>query len=190
MVRACRYLLFLRTVRISLHSSHPPSDDHLTRFEFALKSLQHALVLAPQNPFYVQQAAETAYSAGDVPLAAKFFLGVVDMTEDPDLDPASRIEAVPEGLAVRAWFGLKQVSFAHRNRRTKDSDECQCTRRLIRDPRGAGQSPSSTSVPQQIPLLDELATERLLTAYSTLSGGPKNGPVRCREELVKWLEAK
>ena len=64
----------------------------------------------------------------------------------------------------------------------------QCTRRLIRDPRVAGQSPSSTPVPAHIPLLDELATERLLTAYSTL--GPKNGPVRCREELVKWLEAK
>ena len=82
----------------------------LSRFDYALKALQHALILAPQNPFYVQQAAETAYTAGDVPLATKFFLGVVDMTEDPDLDPASRIESVPEGLAVRAWFGLKQVS--------------------------------------------------------------------------------
>ena len=82
----------------------------LSRFDHALKALQHALILAPQNPFYVQQAAETAYTAGDVPLATKFFLGVVDMTEDPDLDPASRIESVPEGLAVRAWFGIKQVS--------------------------------------------------------------------------------
>lgn len=55
------------------------------------------------------QAAELAYTASDVPLSAKFFLMVVDMTEDPDLDPAARVEAVPEGIAVRAWFGLKQV---------------------------------------------------------------------------------
>ena len=79
------------------------------RYEPALKSLQHALLLAPQNPFYVLQAAEVAYTAGDVPLAARFYLMVIDMTEDPDLDPASRVEAVPEGIAVRAWFGLKQV---------------------------------------------------------------------------------
>ena len=32
------------------------------------------------------------------------------MTDDPDLDAAARVEAVPEGIAVRAWFGLKQVN--------------------------------------------------------------------------------
>ncbi|KAH8112293.1 TPR-like protein [Phellopilus nigrolimitatus] len=143
------------------------------QYDSALRSLQHALLLAPQNPFYVLHAAELAYTAGDVPLAAKFFLGVVDMTEDPDLDSAARIEAVPEGIAVRAWFGLKQ-----------------CTRCLIKDPRSASTSPSQTPAPQHLHLLDELATERLLTSYSTYSGGPRNGPVRGREELVKWLEAK
>ncbi|KAL5478395.1 OCA3 [Sanghuangporus weigelae] len=143
------------------------------QYESALKSLQHALLLAPQNPFYVLQAAELAYTAGDVPLAMKFFLMVIDMTEDPDLDPAARVEAVPEGISVRAWFGVKQ-----------------CTRRLIKDSRSASVSPSLTPVPQHVQLLDELATERLLTSYSTYSGGPRDGPVRCREELVKWLEAK
>ncbi|KAI5120033.1 hypothetical protein M0805_004661 [Coniferiporia weirii] len=144
-----------------------------SQYESALGALQHALLLAPQNPFYVLQAAEIAYTAGDIPLSVKFFLSVVDMTEDPDLDPAARIEAVPEGIAVRAWFGLKQ-----------------CTRRLIKDPRAASVSSSQTSVPEHVHLLDELATERLLTSYSTYSGGPRNGPVRGREELVKWLEAK
>lgn len=143
------------------------------QFDSSLRSLQHVLLLAPQNPFYVLHAAETAYTASDVPLAAKFFLGVIDMTDDPDLDAAARVEAVPEGIAVRAWFGLKQ-----------------CTRRLITDPRSASSSPSQTAVPQHVHALDELATERLLTAYSTLSGGPHNGPVKGREELVKWLEAK
>lgn len=34
---------------------------------------------------------------------------VVDMTDDPDLDAHALTEAIPEGIAVRAWFGLKQV---------------------------------------------------------------------------------
>ncbi|EJD05303.1 TPR-like protein [Fomitiporia mediterranea MF3/22] len=143
------------------------------QYDAALRSLQHALLLAPQNPFYVLQSAEVAYTTGDIPLALKFFLMAIDMTEEPDIDPASRVEAVPEGIAVRAWFGLKQ-----------------CTRHLITDPRTASTSRSQTTVPQHVHLLDELATERLLTSYSTYSGGPRSGPVRGREELVKWLEAK
>lgn len=80
------------------------------RYESALRTLQHVLLLAPQNPFYVLQAAETAYTSGDVPLAARFFLMVIDMTDDPDIgDAQARTEAVPEGISVRAWFGLKQV---------------------------------------------------------------------------------
>lgn len=31
------------------------------------------------------------------------------MTDDPDLDAAARVEVVPEGIAVRIWFGVKQV---------------------------------------------------------------------------------
>ena len=49
----------------------------------------------------------------------------------------------------------------------------------------ASQSASDTAPPAHIKLLDELATERLLTAYS--SG---NGLVHGREVLVKWLEGK
>ncbi|THG99441.1 hypothetical protein EW145_g7267 [Phellinidium pouzarii] len=141
------------------------------QYDSALSALQHVLLLAPQNPFYVLQAAEVAYTAGDITLATKFFLGVVDMTEDPDLGPAARIEAVPEGIAVRAWFGLKQ-----------------CTRRLIKDPRTAAASASQTLVPEHVNFLDELATERLLTSYSTYSSGPRKGPVCGREELVKCME--
>lgn len=53
-------------------------------------------------------------------------------------------------------------------------------------------SPSQTPIPEHVNLLDELATERLLTSYSTYAGaGPsRKGPVKGREELVKWLEAK
>lgn len=80
------------------------------RYDYALHSIQHAILLAPQNPFHALHAAEIAYTVGDIPLAAKLFLGAVDMIEDPELDAAARVEAVPEGIAVRAWFGVKQVS--------------------------------------------------------------------------------
>ena len=78
------------------------------RYTPALQSLSHALLLAPQNPFYFLQFAETAHSAGDVPLALKMFLIVVDMC-DRDLPTAAK-DAVPTGLAVRAWWGVKLVS--------------------------------------------------------------------------------
>jgi len=131
----------------------------------ALQCLQHVLLLAPQNSFYVLQAAETAYTLGDIPLAVRMFLTVVDMT-DVDGDPPA--DSIPEGVTVRSWYGVKL-----------------CTRKLLKDPRAASQSPSQTPPPEHLKLLDELATERLLTAYS--SG---NGPVNGREVLVKWLEMK
>jgi len=43
------------------------------QYASALQSLSHVLLLTPQNPFYVLQAAETAYTAQDIPLAMKFF---------------------------------------------------------------------------------------------------------------------
>lgn len=67
----------------------------------------HALLLAPQNPFYVLQAAETAYTAGDLALAIKMFLMVVDMTDGDDSE--SLIESTPLGITVRAWYGVKLV---------------------------------------------------------------------------------
>jgi len=112
----------------------------------------------------VLHAAETAYTAGDIPLAAKLYLMVVDMTDADQGD--SPIDSVPDGITIRAWYGLKQ-----------------CTRRILRDPKAATVSPSETSPLQNVHLVDELATERLLTAYST-----GNGSVSGREVLVKWLE--
>lgn len=68
-----------------------------------------------------------------------------------------------------------------------DQFSIQCTRRFILDPRGTSHSASQTSIPQHVNLLDELATERLLTAHSSTT---KSGPISGREELVKWLEVK
>ena len=74
-----------------------------------LQALSHALALNPQNPFTFTQFAETAYSAGDLPLALKMFLVAVDMIERDIDSPESQ---PPRGLAVRAWWGVKLVSCA------------------------------------------------------------------------------
>jgi len=72
------------------------------RYTHALQALSHALLLAPQNPFVFLQFAETAYTSGDVPLALKMFLVVIDMN---DVDALS----APGGISTRAWWGIKLV---------------------------------------------------------------------------------
>ena len=72
------------------------------RYTHALQALSHALLLAPQNPFTFLQFAETAYSSGDVPLALKMFLVVIDMSEE-------EVDAIPLGISIRAWWGTKLV---------------------------------------------------------------------------------
>lgn len=84
------------------------------RYEYALHAIQHARLLAPQSPFHALHAAEVAYTAGDVPLAARLFLCAAELAEDPESETerggaGAPEEAVPEGVAVRAWFGVKQV---------------------------------------------------------------------------------
>jgi len=54
------------------------------------------------------QAAETAYTADDVPLAIKMFLTVVDMTDSDDSEQLLQ-ESTPLGITLRAWFGVKLV---------------------------------------------------------------------------------
>ena len=74
------------------------------RYTHALEALSHALLLAPQNPFTFLQFAETAYTAGDLPLALKMFLVVVEMGErDYSMDEP------PVGINIRAWMGIKVV---------------------------------------------------------------------------------
>ena len=72
------------------------------RYTHALQALSHALLLSPQNPFTFLQFAETAYSSGDVPLALKMFLVVIDMSEE-------EADAIPLGISIRAWWGVKLV---------------------------------------------------------------------------------
>lgn len=78
------------------------------QYTYALQSLSHTLLLAPQNPFHFIQFADTAYLASDIPLALKTYLQVVDMTDDDDED-VPPIDTIPTGLTLRAWFGVKLV---------------------------------------------------------------------------------
>jgi hypothetical protein len=79
------------------------------RYTSALQALSHALLLTPQNPFTFLQFAETAYTSGDIPLALKMFLVVIDMNEVEDED------VIPLGISVRAWWGTKLVSSFHQH---------------------------------------------------------------------------
>ncbi|KAF5384180.1 hypothetical protein D9615_003369 [Tricholomella constricta] len=115
------------------------------QYTHALQALSHALLLAPQNPFTFLQFAETAYTSGDLPLALKMFLLVVEMGER-----GASPDAPPTGIQIRAWLGVKL-----------------CARRLVYSPHVS--SASDTPVPKTIKLIDELATERVLAAY----GGQK-----------------
>ncbi|KAF8647326.1 hypothetical protein AX16_006788 [Volvariella volvacea WC 439] len=132
------------------------------QYSSSLQALSHALLLAPQNPFIFLQFAETAYSAGDIPLALKMFLVVVDMAER-DLSNPQKMP--PTGINTRAWLGVKQ-----------------CTRRLLRNS-SAASSPSSTPVPKSLKKIDELATERVLAAYSSQAGAG----VKDRNLVQSWL---
>ncbi|EIM87497.1 TPR-like protein [Stereum hirsutum FP-91666 SS1] len=130
------------------------------QYTLALQALSHVLILSPQNPFYVLQAAETAYTLEDIPLAIKWFLLVVDMTTDEDAQKTK-----PTGIIVRAWYGI-----------------ALCSRRL-KSPSGA-HSQSNTSVPKDMLAIVALARDVLLDAYEKRKGTTPQGTT----EVLKWLE--
>ncbi|KAF9530621.1 tetratricopeptide repeat domain 35 [Crepidotus variabilis] len=130
------------------------------QYPSALQALSHALLLSPQNPFTFLQFAETAYTSGDLPLALKMYLVVIEMNDSEDAD------AIPLGISVRAWWGAKL-----------------CTRQLVLSSSYHG-SPSNTPVPKNLALLDELATERVLTAYSGEKG------VQTRSLVSGWMSGR
>jgi len=109
----------------------------LNSYTHSLQSLSHAMVVAPQNPFYVLQAAETAYTASDVPLATRYYLRAIEMADDG-------------GVARRAWFGVKL-----------------CARRLLSEPSShQSLSETAVPTPKHLQALDLLATEKISGAYA------------------------
>lgn len=80
-----------------------PADESLRfRYEQSLSALSHLLLRVPQNPYYLLRHAETAYTLGDIPLAYKEMLRVVEMSEDID---------GKGGVGVRAAIGVKLVRY-------------------------------------------------------------------------------
>lgn len=142
------------------------------RYTQSLHALSHAQLLAPQNPFFAQQAAETAYTAGDLALALRLFLAVVDMSDGDDADRER--DAPPMGVTVRAWFGVKL-----------------CARRFRLDGEGGKgrgrESASGTEAPKHPAALEELAGERLRVAYS--SAGKAGDIAQGRGEVFAWVAA-
>lgn len=138
------------------------------QYTYALQSIAHALLLAPQNTFYFIHYAEIAYLAGDITLALKIFLVAVDMTDDDD-GPVPPQDSIPVGLTLRAWYGVKL-----------------CTRRLITEPRLVSSSASQTAAPSAAILsnIDELSAERLRTAYMNMKG--ESSP-KAEKELLTAL---
>ena len=91
-------------------SLRSPAEAHSGfRYNYALQALSHALLLAPQNPFYVLEFAEIAYASGDIPLAVKTFLMAVDMTDDED----TPVTSYQTDITLRAWYGVKLVRHIH-----------------------------------------------------------------------------
>ncbi|KAK0441684.1 hypothetical protein EV421DRAFT_1812150 [Armillaria borealis] len=127
----------------------------------SLQALSHVLLLAPQNPFHFLRFAETAYTAGDIPLAIKMCLVVVDMTER---DVSSPHETAATGISIRAWWGVKL-----------------CARRLLAN--AALPSTSGTPAPKNLRLIDELATERVMATYSVTDKQTAQG----RDAVVGWM---
>jgi len=141
------------------------------QYTSSLHALSHAQLLAPQNPFFTQHAAETAYTAGDLPLALRLFLAVVDMSDGDEADRER--DAPPIGVTVRAWFGVKL---------------CARRLRLEGDKSGRGkESASGTEGPKRAAMLEELAGERLRVAYS--SAGKAGEIAQARAEVFAWVAA-
>jgi len=113
------------------------------QYSHSLQALSHTMLIAPQNPFHALRFAETAYTAGDIPLALSYFLKVVEMSEDDS------------GVIVRGWFGVKL-----------------CTRHLLSSPAKSPESEAKIPSTKNLQLLDQLATERLSKLYagSTVPG--------------------
>jgi len=128
-------------------------------YTHALQALSHAMVLAPQNPFYVLQFAETAAVTGDLTLALKMHLRAAEMVESDEEDGFHHDD---DDVARRAWAGVKL-----------------CTRRLLE-----GAPPMTITGPanddslvlqprsrEELEALDALATERIASGSSLESGG-------------------
>ena len=74
----------------------------LGMYQQALSALGDLILLQPQNPHFVLHYAETAYTVGDLELAYRMFLRVIELSGKNGI--------IKGGIARRAALGVKLVS--------------------------------------------------------------------------------
>lgn len=74
----------------------------VNRYQQSLSALGDLLLLQPQNPFFILRYAETAYTLGDLELAYRMFLRVLEVSGKGGIGKG--------GVARRAAIGVKLVS--------------------------------------------------------------------------------
>ncbi|BGO91364.1 hypothetical protein NBRC10512_007104 [Rhodotorula toruloides] len=132
----------------------------LALYPQALTALSHAVILAPHDPWVALKFAETAYTAGEVHMAWKEYLRVIEMsTEEGDEVPL-------KGAARRAAMGAKL-----------NGREVQCIPRL----RSLAAPADPLLAPAKLDEIDLLLSRLLLDAYTKTDGAVGLGIVR------RWL---
>lgn len=63
----------------------------------------------------------------------------------------------------------------------------QCSRRLLREPKLFASSPSHTPGPDNLELIDELATDQLRVAYSSSVRTERGAVPQARDEVFRWV---
>ncbi|WRT70701.1 uncharacterized protein IL334_007699 [Kwoniella shivajii] len=113
----------------------------LAMYVQALDAIGHLLVIQPWDESAVRKAGEVAYTLGDYQLSLKHFLRAAEMEGDKETNP--------KPTRTRTWWGIKLA-----------------TSRLLE----SNSNSIESSVPQefrssqkQLLLLDQLATERILS---------------------------
>ncbi|KWU41648.1 hypothetical protein RHOSPDRAFT_36800 [Rhodotorula sp. JG-1b] len=156
----------------------------LGQYPAALTCLDHAVVLSPHDPFVHLKAAETAYTAGEFPLAWKGFARVVEMS----LGPSSRDSVVLQGAARRAAYGAKLCIPRLRASASTSTPSSSSTRPAAAASATDEKTPSSTMAvitPDQLDKMDLLLTRLLLDDASAASRGGTTGAAAA--ELRSWL---
>ena len=74
-------------------------------YQQALSALGDLILLQPQNPYFALRYAETAYTVGDLELAYRYFLRVLELSGKGGISKG--------GVARRAALGVKLVSLPH-----------------------------------------------------------------------------
>lgn len=104
----------------------------------SLTALGQLMLLQTWDAQAVERAGETAYTAGDLQLALKYFLRAIEMATAPEGN------TIPQN--TRAWWGVKM-----------------CAERLLADPKMATDVPEKdVTSPDKLRKLDALAAQQIL----------------------------